>query len=109
MESLTAHPLKERPSEGGYTARFPMSAKKLAEQRSERGYSEASSPISRVGSCPFGTVSRSPTPRAHERRRFQPVKASESFCGLVAYTDPQKLLGASKEPKAMLFAVQPNG
>jgi hypothetical protein len=24
-------------------------------------------------------------------------------------TDPQKVLGASKEPKAMRFAVQPNG
>ena len=31
-------------------------------------------------SCPFGTVSRSPT-RAPERRRFQPVQASETFCG----------------------------
>jgi hypothetical protein len=37
------------------------------------------------------------------------VKASETFCVLVAYTDPQKVLGASKEPKAMWFAVQPNG
>jgi hypothetical protein len=27
----------------------------------------------------------------------------------VAYTDAQKVLGASKEPKAMRFAVQPNG
>src|SRR5215217_5151846 len=60
-------------------------------------------------SCPFGTVSCSPTRRAHERRRFQPVKASETFCVLVAYTDPQKVLGESKEPKAMRFAVQPNG
>ncbi len=37
------------------------------------------------------------------------MKASETICVLAAYTDPQKLLGASKEPKAMLFAVQPNG
>jgi hypothetical protein len=37
------------------------------------------------------------------------VKASETFCVLVAYTDPQKALGASKEPKAMRYAVQPNG
>jgi hypothetical protein len=28
---------------------------------------------------------------------------------LVAYTDPQKVLGASKEPKAMRIAAQPNG
>jgi hypothetical protein len=28
---------------------------------------------------------------------------------LVANTDPQKVLGASREPKAMRFAVQPNG
>jgi hypothetical protein len=37
------------------------------------------------------------------------VKVLETFCVLVAYTDPQKVLGASKEPKAMRFAVQPNG
>jgi hypothetical protein len=37
------------------------------------------------------------------------VKASETFCVLVAYTDPQKVLRASKNPKAMRFAVQPNG
>jgi hypothetical protein len=37
------------------------------------------------------------------------VKASETFCASVAYTDAQKVLGASKEPKAMRFAVQPNG
>jgi hypothetical protein len=37
------------------------------------------------------------------------VKASKTFCVLVAYTDPQKVLGESKEPKAMRFAVQPNG
>src|SRR5215210_2701077 len=82
--------------------------RRSSQQRSERDYSETSSPLSRVGSCPFGTVSRSPT-RAHEKRRFQPVKAAESFCVLVAYTDPQKLLGVSKEPKAMRLAVQPNG
>jgi hypothetical protein len=29
------------------------------------------------------------------------VKASKTFCVLVANTDPQKVLGASKEPKAM--------
>jgi len=28
---------------------------------------------------------------------------------LVAYTEAQELLGASREPKAMRFAVQPNG
>jgi len=27
----------------------------------------------------------------------------------VAYTEAQKVLGASKEPKAMRLAVQPNG
>jgi hypothetical protein len=32
-----------------HTPRFPISATKLAEQHSERGYSEASSPISRLG------------------------------------------------------------
>jgi hypothetical protein len=37
------------------------------------------------------------------------VQASETFCVLVAYTDPQKVLRTSKEPKAMRFAVQPNG
>jgi hypothetical protein len=36
------------------------------------------------------------------------VKASETFCVLVAYTDPQIVLRPSKEPKAMRFAVQPN-
>jgi hypothetical protein len=92
----------------GHPRFFPMAATKLAEQRSERCYSQTSSPISRVGSCPFGTISHSPT-RAPQKRRFQPVKASESFCVLVAYTDPQKVIGASEEPKAMRFAVQPNG
>ena len=29
--------------------------------------------------------------RAHERRRFRPVKASATFCVLVTYPDPQKL------------------
>jgi hypothetical protein len=37
------------------------------------------------------------------------VKASKTFWVLVAYTDPQKVSGASKEPKAIRFAVQPNG
>jgi hypothetical protein len=37
------------------------------------------------------------------------VKASETFCVLVAYTDPQKVSRESKEPKAMGFPVQPNG
>jgi hypothetical protein len=37
------------------------------------------------------------------------VKASETICVLVAYTDPQKVSWASKKPKAMRFAVQPNG
>jgi hypothetical protein len=35
-------------------------------------------------------VSR-PPPRAPERSLFQSVKASETFCVLVAYTDPQKV------------------
>ena len=42
-------------------------------------------------SHPFGTVSCTPPPpppRAHERRRFRPVKASETICVLAAYTDP---------------------
>jgi hypothetical protein len=39
----------------------------------------------------------------------EPVKAKETFYVLVAYTERQKVLGASKEPKAMRFAVQPNG
>jgi hypothetical protein len=37
------------------------------------------------------------------------VKASETFCVLAAYTDPQKVFRASEEPEAMRFAVQPNG
>jgi hypothetical protein len=37
------------------------------------------------------------------------VKASKTFWVLVAYTEAQKVLGASREPKAMRFAVQPNG
>jgi hypothetical protein len=37
------------------------------------------------------------------------VKASETFWVLVAYTEAQKVLGVSKEPEAMRFAVQPNG
>jgi hypothetical protein len=36
-------------------------------------------------------------------------KASKSFWVLVAYTEGQKVLGGSNEPKAMRFAVQPNG
>jgi hypothetical protein len=46
--------------------------------------------------------------RGHESWRCQPVQVSETFCVLVAYTEAQKALGASKEPKAMRFAVQPN-
>ena len=37
------------------------------------------------------------------------MKASETICVLAAYTDPQIVSQASKEPKAMRFAVQPNG
>jgi hypothetical protein len=37
------------------------------------------------------------------------MKASETFCGSVQATNTQKVLGASKEPKAMRFPVQPNG
>jgi hypothetical protein len=37
------------------------------------------------------------------------VKASKTFCGSVQATDPQKVLGASKEPKVMRFAARPNG
>jgi hypothetical protein len=37
------------------------------------------------------------------------VKASETFCVLAAYTDTQKVSRAFKEPKAMRFAVSPNG
>jgi hypothetical protein len=37
------------------------------------------------------------------------VKASKTFCVLVAYTDPQKTSRTSKEAKAMRFALQPNG
>ena len=59
-------------------------------------------------SCPFGTLSLAGS-GGHERRRFQPVKASETFCRLVQATNTQELLGASKEPKAMRFAVQPDG
>ena len=59
-------------------------------------------------SCPFGTVSLART-GAHERRRFKLVKVSETFCALVACTEPQKVSGASKEPKPMRFTVQPNG
>jgi hypothetical protein len=33
------------------------------------------------------------------RRRFRLVKASKTFCVLVAYTDLQKVSAASKEPK----------
>ena len=36
-------------------------------------------------------------------------KASKTFCVLVACTYPQKVLGTSKEPEAMRFAVQPDG
>jgi hypothetical protein len=37
------------------------------------------------------------------------VKASRTFCVSAAYTDTQKVPRASEEPKAMRFAVQPNG
>jgi hypothetical protein len=37
------------------------------------------------------------------------VKASATFCVLVTYPEAQKVSLASKEPKAMRFAVQPNG
>ena len=37
------------------------------------------------------------------------MKASETFCVLAAYSDTQKVSWASEEPKAMRFAVQPNG
>jgi hypothetical protein len=37
------------------------------------------------------------------------VKASETFCVLAAYTDPQKVSRAFKVPSEMRIAVQPNG
>jgi hypothetical protein len=37
------------------------------------------------------------------------VKASKTFCGSVQATNTQKVLGASKEPKAKRFAARPNG
>src|SRR5215213_8201734 len=46
---------------------------------------------------------------AHQRGQFRPVKASGTFCVLVAYTDTQKVLRASRESEEMRFAVQPNG
>jgi hypothetical protein len=48
----------------------------------------------------------------HLRTKEEAIWAREAwgtFCVLVAYTDPQKVSGASKEPMAMRFAVQANG
>jgi len=65
------------------TLRFPISAKKLAVALPGSGTKLS-----------FGTVSRSPTPcpppRAHQRWRFQPEKASKTFCGLDAHTATRK-------------------
>src|SRR5215204_382837 len=111
MGSLTAHPLKERPPEVaplpalcdvGHEA--PCSAPKGATPRLLEPDLPGWLAVLSARCVPFSS-----SPRAHERRRFRPVKASETFCGSVAYTDPQKVLRASKEPKAMRFAVQPNG
>ena len=46
---------------------------------------------------------------ASEEAISEPVKASMTFCGSVQATNTQKVLGASKEPEAMRFAVQPDG
>ena|SRR5215211_1728691 len=61
-------------------------------ERSERGYSEASSPICRVGQLSFWHCAPFSATRAHERCRFHSVKAWETFCVLVAYTEAQKSL-----------------
>jgi hypothetical protein len=82
MGSLTAHPLKERPCQRAYTPRFSD----LGDE-ARSGALKGATPrlLARFPgsiSHPFGTMSR-PPPRAHERRRFRPVKASETFCGSV--------------------------
>ena len=49
-------------------------------------------------SRPFGPVSRSPT-RAHERRRFRLVKASETFCGWSSAPTRKKSYGHPRNLK----------
>jgi len=68
-----------------------------------------SSPVARVRQLLLWHRVSSSSSRAHERGRFQPVKGSQTFCVLVASTEAQKVLRASREPKAMRFVVQPNG
>jgi len=93
-----------------HTPRFPISATKLAQQRSERVYSEASSPISRLAVssvllavCPVVLLV------GIRGGDFSLLRLLRLFACFGAYTEPQKVLGAYKEPKAMRFAVQPNG
>jgi hypothetical protein len=91
--------LRTPPSDGGHKA--PSSAPKGATPRFLARFLGS---VSRR----FGTVSLART-GARERRRFRPLTASESFRVLVACTEAQKPLGASEEPKATRFTVQPNG
>jgi hypothetical protein len=90
MVSLTAHPLEEGPSPGGYAPRS-IRSRRRSSQRPERANPWLLARSSGSDSRSCGTVSRPATPPTHERGRFRPVEASGAFCVLVAYTDPQKI------------------
>src|SRR5215213_10139736 len=97
MGFLTAHPLKVRPCQGAYTPRFSD-----LDHEARSGALKGATPrllalFPESISHPLGTVSRTPPPpppppppRAHERKRFRPVKASKTFCVLVSPTPTRK-------------------
>jgi hypothetical protein len=108
MVSISAHPLNEEPSEGAYDAPT-IPSRRRSSQRSEWANPSLLARLAGSDSRSWATVFRSPTPRAHQRRRFRPVKASVTFCVLGTYADPRKVQWVSKETEEMHFAVQPNG
>jgi hypothetical protein len=94
-----------------HTPRFPISATKLAEQRSERSYSQGSSPISRLS---VSSVLLAVCPvlllvgiRGGEFSLLRLLRLSACWC--LHRAARREVLGAYKEPKAMRFAVRPNG
>src|SRR5215210_5718934 len=118
MGSLTTHPLKERPSKSAYTPRFCDLGDEARSSGAMKGATLSLRVLARfAGSistvllalCPVLLLLLVRTRGGEERRQFRPVKSSETFGVLAAYSDPRKVFRASKEPKAMRFAVQPNG
>ena len=87
--SLTTHPFQSRGRLEA--ARYPLSdLGDQARSGPNRLIRTFWSPAARVRQLLLGHCVSSSS-HAHERGQFRPVKASATFCVLVAYTDTQKV------------------